>query len=105
MLSDAKKDIDIANNHTFNALLDYLTKKANLKNLARPERIIERTGLNMSSTSHFPSDYNDFMRDKEFENLIDFHALNFNYLIGEYVKIKEYLEHNLKLLEVQINED
>ena len=105
MLSDAKKDIDIANNHTFNALINYLTEKANLKNLPRPERIIEKTGLNMSSNSRFPTDYNVFMRDREFENLVDFHALNFNYLIREYLKIKEYLEHNLKLLEVQIDED
>ena len=104
MLTDANKDIEIANNHTFNVLLIYLTKKANLKNLPKPQSIIDKTGMELSDSSNFPSDYDEFMTDKELENLIEFHALNFIYLTREYLEIKEYLEHNLSLIEACISE-
>ena len=102
MLNDAKKDIEIANNHTFNVLLPYLNDKVNLKNLPVPKSITERTGMNILERSNFTTDYAVVMQDREFENLVDFHALNFIYLSREYVEIKEYLEHNLSLMEAEI---
>ena len=105
MLDDTKKDIDIANNHAFNVLLIYLNDKINLKNIAAPNRVTEKTNLNLVEPSHFPVNYDTFMRSKEFENLVSFHALNFNYLIKEYLEIKQYLQANLELLEAEIHED
>ena len=102
MLNDAKKDIQIANHHTFNVLMIYLNDKINLKNLAVPKRISEVTQLDIEDPSNFPVDYTSFMRSKEFENLVDFHALNFIYLIREYLKIKDYLEVNIGLLEGEV---
>lgn len=104
MLTDVNKDIQIANNHTFNVLLIYLNKKANLKNFPKPGSIVQKTGMNLSDVSHFPSNYHEFMREKEFENLIEFHALNFIYLIREYLEIKDYLEYNISLMEANISE-
>ena len=104
LLNDTKKDIDIANNHAFSVLMVYLNDKINLKNIAVPDRISEPTQLNITEPSHFPADYDVFMQDLEFENLVDFHALNFIYLIREYLKIKEYLERTLVLLEEEIDE-
>ncbi|MCA0931789.1 hypothetical protein LCM02_04945 [Lutimonas saemankumensis] len=104
MLTDANKDIEIANDHTFNVLLIYLNKKANLKNLPKPQSIIDKTGMELSDSSNFPSDYDEFMTDKELENLIEFHALNFIYLTREYLEIKEYLEYNISLMEADISE-
>jgi len=102
MLTDVKKDIDIANNHAFNVLMIYLNDKINLKNIAVPQRITEKTNLNIPEPSNFPTDYDTFMRSKEFENLVDFHALNFIYLLAEYYEIKEYLQDNISLLEEEI---
>ena len=102
MLNDTKKDIDIANNHSFNVLMIYLNDKINLKNIPVPKRITEITNLNIEPTSNFPADYESFMRSKEFENLVDFHALNFIYLLREYYEIREYLTYNLSLLETEI---
>ena len=104
MLNDAKKDIDIANNHAFNVLVIYLNDKINLKNIAVPKRISEATQLDIKEPSHFPVNYESFMRSKEFENLVDFHALNFIYLIREYLNIKDYLQDNIELLEREIHE-
>ena len=104
MLNDTKKDIDIANSHCFNVLIIYLNDKFNLKNIATPKRISGETQLDITEPSHFPADYKVFMRSKEFENLVDFHALNFNYLISEYLNIKDYLEDNIELLESEIKE-
>lgn len=104
MLNDTKKDIDIANNHSFDVLMIYLNDKINLKNIAVPKRVTEATQLDITTPSHFPANYDVFMRSKEFENLVDFHALNFNYLIKEYLKIKMYLEDNIALLEEEIKE-
>jgi hypothetical protein len=42
------------------------------------------------------------MGDREFENLLDFHAVNFIYLMREYIELKEYLEHNLALIAGEI---
>jgi hypothetical protein len=53
MLSDAGKDIEIANNHSFNILLPYLSDKINLKNLPIPKSITEKTGLNITERSNF----------------------------------------------------
>ena len=102
MLNDAKKDIEIANDHSFNVLVIYLNDKINLKNVPVPKRIREKTGLNITEASLFPTNYEVFMRSKEFENLVDFHALNIIYLMSEYLNIKEYLELNLLLLEGEI---
>lgn len=102
MLNDVKKDIDIANSHSFNVLMIYLNDKVNLKNIAVPKRVSEVTQLDITEPSHFPVNYEVFMRSKEFENLVDFHALNFIYLIREYLKIKDYLEVNIGLLEDEI---
>lgn len=104
MFNDANKDIQIANNHSFNVLMIYLNDKFNLKNIPTPKRVSEITQLDITASSHFPANYDVFMRDKEFENLVVFHALNFNYLIQEYLQIKDYLEENLKLLEEEIKE-
>jgi hypothetical protein len=104
MLEDTKKDINIANNHSFNVLLIYLNDKVNLKNVPIPKYIIEKTQLNITEPSHFPSNYDVFMRAKEFENLVDFHALNINYLMREYLQIKDYLEVNVSLLEAEIQD-
>jgi hypothetical protein len=82
--------------------LPYLNDKVNLKNLPIPTSITERTGLNISRASHFPVNYAAVMGDKEFENLVDFHALNFIYLSREYFELKEYLEHNLALIAGEI---
>jgi hypothetical protein len=102
MLNDAKKDIEIANEHSFNVLVIYLNDKINLKNVPVPKRIREKTGLNITEPSLFPTNYEVFMRSNEFENLFDFHALNIIYLMSEYLNIKEYLELNLRLLEGEI---
>ena len=104
MLGDAKKDIQIANSHAFNVLIIYLNDKVNLKNIAVPKRVSEVTQLDIEEPSHFPVNYEVFMRSKEFENLVDFHALNFIYLIREYIKIKDYLEFNIDLLEDEIRD-
>ena len=104
MLNDARKDIQIANNHAFDVLVIYLNDKINLKNVAVPKRISEITQLDITEPSHFPVNYEIFMRSKEFENLVDFHALNFIYLIREYLKIKDYLEVNIGLLESEIKD-
>jgi len=104
MLNDARKDIQIANNHAFDVLVIYLNDKINLKNVAVPKRISEITQLDITEPSHFPVNYEIFMRSKEFENLVDFHALNFIYLIREYLKIKDYLEVNIGLLESEIQD-
>jgi hypothetical protein len=103
MLDDTKKDIDIANNHSFNILVVFLNDKINLKNVPVPQRIVDQTQLNIIEPSHFPANYEVLMRSKEFENLVDFHALNIIYLISEYLKIKGYLEHNISLLESEID--
>ena len=104
MLDDTKKDIDIANNHSFNILMVFLNDKINLKNVPVPQRIVDQTQLNISEPSHFPANYDALMRSKEFENLVDFHALNLIYLMREYLKIKDYLESNLSLLASEIDE-
>lgn len=103
MLDDTKKDIDIANNHSFNILMIFLNDKINLKNVPVPQRIVDQTQLNIDEPSHFPANYEVLMRSKEFENLVDFHALNIIYLMREYLKIKDYLEHNISLLEAEID--
>ena len=105
ILADTKKDIDIANIHTFSVLMIYLNDKINLKNIAVPKRIVVKTNLNILEPSKFPADYDTFMRSKEFENLVDFHALNFMYLLAEYYEIKKYLEVNLSLLEKEIYDE
>jgi hypothetical protein len=102
MLTDTGKDVEIANAHTFNIIIPYLSDKVNLKNLPIPRNITEKTGMNISGSSNFPVNYQVVMGDKEFENLIDFHALNFIYLSREYIEIKEYLEHNLALIAQEI---
>ncbi len=102
MFNDAGKDIEIANNHAFNILLPYLNEMINLKNLPIPNSITERTGMNISRSSNFPVNYGPVMNDLEFENLVDFHALNLLYLSREYVEIKEYLEYNLALIAGEI---
>ena len=104
MLEDTKKDINIANSHCFDVMIIYLNDKINLKNIAVPKRVTEVTQLDITRASHFPANYDLIMRSKEFENLVDFHALNFNYLIREYLKIKVYLEENIALLEQEIKE-
>jgi len=104
MLNDVKKDIQIANHHSFNVLMIYLNDKINLKNIPVPERVSVATQLDILEPSHFPVNYDGFMRSKEFENLVDFHALNFIYLIREYLKIKDYLEVNISLLEGEIRD-
>ncbi|MCP4884452.1 MAG: hypothetical protein GY908_11740 [Flavobacteriales bacterium] len=43
------------------------------------------------------------MRSKEFENLVDFHALNFIYLLKEYYEIQDYLRENIALLASEID--
>jgi len=103
LLNDANKDIQIANDHTFNVFVIYLMDKINFKNVPVPKRLIKKTQLNITEPSHFPTNYDAIMRSKEFENLVDFHALNMLYLIGEYLRIQDYLETNLSLLEVEIN--
>jgi len=104
MMDDTKKDIRITNDHNFNVLVMFLYDKVNFKNVPIPKRVIEKTQLNITEPSHFPADYNAIMRSKEFENLVDFHALNMLFLIGEYLRIQDYLETNLSLLEMEINE-
>ena len=103
LLNDVNKDIQIANDHTFNVFIIYLMDKINLKNVPVPKRLIKKTQLNITEPSHFPTNYDAIMRSKEFENLVDFHALNMLYLISEYLRIQDYLEANLSLLEVEIN--
>ncbi len=103
MLDDTKKDIDIANNHSFNVILIYLNDKINLKNVAVPKRISEPTQLDITAPSYFPVNYELFMRSKEFENLVDFHALNFIYLLKEYYEIQDYLRENIALLASEID--
>ena len=78
--------------------------KINLKNVPVPKRLIKKTQLNITEPSHFPTNYDAIMRSKEFENLVDFHALNMLYLISEYLRIQDYLETNLSLLEVEIEQ-
>jgi hypothetical protein len=102
MLEDANKDILILNNHIFNVLVIYLNDKINFKNVPIPKSLKHETQLNITEPSQFPNNYEVFMRSKEFENLVDFHALNLIYLIREYLKIKNYLEVNLGILESEI---
>lgn len=104
MMDDTKKDIRITNDHNFNVLIVFLNDKVNFKNVPIPKRVIEKTQLNITAPSHFPSNYDPIMRSKEFENLVDFHALNILFLIGEYLRIQDYLEANLSLLEAGIND-
>lgn len=56
----------------------------------------------ISRASYFPVNYAVVMGDKEFENLLDFHAVNFIYLMREYIELKEYLEYNLALIAGEI---
>ena len=102
MMDDTKKDIRITNDHNFNVLVMFLYDKVNFKNVPIPKRVIEKTQLNITEPSHFPADYNAIIRSKEFENLVDFHALNMLFLISEYLRIQDYLETNLSLLEMEI---
>ena len=104
MMDDTKKDIRITNDHNFNVLVMFLYDKVNFKNVPIPIRVIEKTQLNITEPSHFPADYNAIIRSKEFENLVDFHALNMLFLIAEYLRIQDYLEANLSLLEVEIGD-
>ena len=104
MMDDTKKDIRITNDHNFNVLVMFLYDKVNFKNVPIPIRVIEKTQLNITEPSHFPADYNAIIRSKEFENLVDFHALNMLFLISEYLRIQDYLETNLSLLEVEIGD-
>ena len=67
-----------------------------------PESIYANTKLPEISHSNFDADYIKMMSSKEFENLIDWQAINLFYIVNEYEKIQTYLETTLQLIEAEI---
>lgn len=102
MLHDTNKDIEILNEHTFNALMGFIMKNANLKNTPVPSKLLNTTQFISKKPSNFTPDYHNLLTSLEFENLIDFHSLNVIYLYNEYVQLQSYLEATIEMLEKEI---
>jgi hypothetical protein len=102
LITDSAKDINISNDHLFKSIVLYLSQHANIKNMPIPESIYANTKLPEISHSNFDADYIKMMSSKEFENLIDWQAINLFYIVNEYEKIQTYLETTLQLIEAEI---
>ncbi len=102
LITDSAKDFTISNDHLFKTMVIYLEKHANIKNMPTPDAVYFRTKLSVIPPSNFDSDYKKMMSSKEFENLIDWQAINHAYIINEYEKFQSFLETTLKLVNAEI---
>jgi len=102
LITDSAKDFTISNDHLFKTIVIYLAKHANIKNMPTNDAVYARTKLTRVPISNFKSDYKKMMSSKEFENLIDWQAINLAYIINEYEKFQSYLETTLKLIDTEI---
>ncbi len=103
VIDDLKADIDITNDYAFNHLIPYLSKNASISNL-----LIGQTNANFQTLkplppSNFEANYEQIMTSHEFENMVNWHAINVKYLITEYGLVQSYLENVLVLIESKIN--
>ncbi len=102
LITDSAKDFTISNDHLFKTIVVYLEQHANIKNMPTNDAVYSRTKLSAIPHSNFEHDYKKMMSSKEFENLIDWHAINLAYIINEYEKFQSFLETTLKLVNAEI---
>ena len=100
--ADTEDDIEIYYNYMFNFLIPSLTKKSVLRNMKLPERLMQKVGLPIISSSNFTIDYSLTMRTLEFENQIYNNALNIVYVLTAYKNVEIYLNDTLKLIDNNI---
>ena len=102
LISDAQKNIDIADDHLFNVLINYLMEHTNLRNFPRQLHLFEETKLPKIPPSNFTADYKPLVTSLKFENLVNQHAWNLIWIISEYMNIQSYLETTIILLENEL---
>ncbi|WP_179345243.1 DUF6090 family protein [Winogradskyella ursingii] len=98
MKDDTEDDIEIYYNYMFEFLIPSLTNKAVLRNMAIPERLMQKTDLPIISSSNFKIDYNSTIRTLEFENQVYNNALNIVYVLTAYKNLETYLNNTLELI-------
>ncbi len=99
ILSDAGKNLKIADDHLYNVLINHLMEHANFRNVPRQVHLFNKTDLPKIPPSNFTSDYKAMMTSLQFENLVNQHAWNLMWIINEYMNIRYYLETTISLLE------
>ncbi|MDT0558336.1 DUF6090 family protein [Ichthyenterobacterium sp. W332] len=100
--ADTEDDIEIYYNYMFDFLIPSLTNKAILRNIAIPDRLMEKTNLPKISSSSYTLNYSTTMRTLEFENQIYNNALNIVYVLTAYKNVEIYLNDTLKLIDANI---
>ncbi len=101
-LIDTQRDAVIAGDHMFNILLPFLSLKANISNVPFPPDLLTSSMLQNKSRSAFPSENDQLLASKEFENLVSIHALNLMYMVSQLRKLQSYLEKTIQLIESEI---
>tara|TARA_R110002051_G_scaffold4683_4_gene25990 strand:- start:26378 stop:27148 length:771 start_codon:yes stop_codon:yes gene_type:complete len=100
---DTQTDLEITNGYLFNEIIIYLSKNAHITNLLIDKSILEYTKLSPIPPSSFNKDYTYIMGSLEFENMVNWHAINLAYLANEYQYLQTYLEHIIELIHNEIN--
>ncbi len=102
VISDARKNLDIADDHLYNVLIVYLMENSNLRNIPRQMHLFEKLRLSKIPPSNFTADYKSLLTSLKFENFVNQHAWNLIWIINEYSNIQSYLETTINLLEAEI---
>ena len=105
LVEDTQRDGDIANKHSFDNMVMYLSKHGNISNLPVGNDLAKNMGLNQKSTSSFEVDYQSLMNSSEFENLVGWHSTNMIYLLNEYAFFKSYIENIINLIDSETKEN
>ena len=105
IMDDLKVDSDIINDYAFNHLIPYLSKNASISNMLIGQVSAGGQTLKPLPPSDFESNYEHIMTSHEFENMVNWHAINIKYLITEQALVQSYLENVLVLLDSKINVD
>jgi len=102
VMDDLKVDSDIINNYAFNHLIPYLSKNGRISNMLIGQESVSIHPLKALPPSNFESNYKYIMNSPEFENMVNWHAINVKYLITEHALVQSYLENVLVLLDAKI---
>ena len=105
IIDDAKADIDITNDYAFNHLIPYLSKNASISNLLIGQAVVDSRILKAIPPSNFKANYESIMSSHEFENMVNWHAINIMYLIKEYTLVQSYLENVSFLIDSEITDN
>jgi hypothetical protein len=104
LIDDAQRDGDIANKHSFDNMVIYLSKNGTISNLPLGNDIIQNLNIKSKPSSSFEVDYQKLMVSLEFENLVGWHSINLLYILNEYKSLKSYIENILEMIDSETEE-